>query len=68
MITNGGDEQDKKSEVFVSVAEACRVSTLSKSTIHRLIAEQRLDSVLIRRRRIIRLSSLNQLLTGIENE
>ncbi len=47
-----------------SVADACRVSSLGRTRLYQLIAENRIESCLIGKRRLIVAASLRRLIAG----
>jgi excisionase family DNA binding protein len=48
--------------IAITISEACRLSGLGRSKIYQLIADGRLDSIVVDRRRLIRMHSLEHLL------
>ena len=48
--------------ITVSVSDAVKLSSLSPATLYRLIASQRLATVLVGRRRLILVASLSNLI------
>lgn len=56
--------QHKPDPLAYSVADACRVSTLSKSQIYNLIREKRLESRKVGSRTLIPAASLRALIEG----
>lgn len=59
-------KKDHPEPLAYSIAETCRVSTLSKSQIYNLIRAQRLDAVKVGRRTLVTAASLRAL-CGLEN-
>lgn len=47
--------------LYVSIAEACRITSLSKSSIYSLMAEGKIDYIKVGKRRLIVRASLEQL-------
>ena len=47
-----------------SIADACRVSSIGKTRLYELIAEGRLESTAIGKRRLVRAESLRRLIAG----
>lgn len=44
--------------LLVSVAEACRLLGVARTTIYAMIADGRLEAVKVRRRRLVRVASI----------
>ncbi|QJB69871.1 helix-turn-helix domain-containing protein [Parasphingorhabdus halotolerans] len=48
---------------LVSITECCKILSLGRTTVYRLIADEQLETVKIGRRRLVRMESIKNLIS-----